>query len=107
MLVLPVVTPIERYARWQRSDGAPFDPWFRVHWRLDAEYLKVAPEATVITGTVAEWEGWTDMSFPESGEYVVPGALQPITIDRERNAGLYTDPNIWMRHRVTGGELAE
>jgi GNAT superfamily N-acetyltransferase len=92
------LTPIERYARWHRSDGAPFDPWLRVHWRLGAEYLKVAPEATVITGTVSEWEGWTSMILPESGEYVVPGALQPIIVDREQNVGTYSDPNIWMRH---------
>ena len=98
------LTPIERYARWQRSDRAPFDPWLRVHWRMGAEYLKLAPEAAVITGTVAEWEEWTGMSFPESGEYVVPGALQPITIDRERNTGRYEDPNVWMRHRTVGTE---
>jgi hypothetical protein len=104
---LPSVTPIERYARWQRSDGAPFDPWLRVHWRLGAEYLKTAPKATIITGTVAEWEDWTGMSFPESGEYVVPGALQPITINREQDVGTYPDPNIWIRHSVTGEELAE
>ena len=93
--------PIERYARWTRDDGSPFDPWLRVHWRLGAEYLKVALEATTITGTVAEWEEWTGMSFPESGEYVVPGALQPVSIDRERNTGSYEDPNVWMRHLVT------
>ena len=99
--------PIERYARWQRPDGAPFDPWLRVHWRLGAEYLKAVPEATIITGMVAEWEDWTGMSFPKSGEYVVPGALQPITINREQDVGTYSDPNIWIRHSVTGEELAE
>jgi hypothetical protein len=93
--------PIERYVRWTRDDGSPFDPWLRVHWRLGAEYLKVAPEATTITGTVAEWEEWTGMSFPESGEYVVPGALQPISIDRKQDVGTYPDPNVWMRHLVT------
>ena len=74
--------PIERHARWQRSDGEPFNPWLRVHWRLGAEYLKAAPEATVITGTVAQGEEWTGMRFPESDEYVVPGALKPVTIDQ-------------------------
>lgn len=101
------LTPIERYALWRRADGAPFDPWLRVHWRLGAEYLKAAPEAAVITGTVAEWEGWTGMSFPESGEYVVPGALQPITIDREQDVGRYEDPNVWMVHRPAPTETAE
>ena len=95
------LTPIERYARWTRDDGSPFDPWLRVHWRLVAEQLQVAPKATTITGTVAEWEEWTGMSFPESGAYVVPGALQPVSIDRERNTGSYEDPNVWMRHSTT------
>jgi GNAT superfamily N-acetyltransferase len=99
--------PIEGYARWQRSDRAPFDPWLRVHWRLGAKHLKVAPEAMVITGTVAEWEEWTGISFLESGEYVVPGALRPITIDRKQDLGTYSDPNIWMIHSITGEEFAE
>ena len=68
---------------------------------MGAEYLKFAPEALVVMGTVAEWEEWTAVSFPESGEYVIPGALQPITIDRERNTGRYADPNVWMRHPIT------
>jgi hypothetical protein len=38
------------------------------------------------------------MCFPESGPYIVPGALQPVIIDRERDVGRYEDPNIWMRH---------
>src|SRR5829696_7436494 len=75
------LTPIERYALWRRADGAPFDPWLRAHWRLGAEYMKVTSKAAIITGTVSEWEEWTGISFPESSEYVVPGALQPVTID--------------------------
>ncbi len=100
------LTPIERYARWERADGSPFDPWLRVHWRLGAEQLRVAPRATLITGTVAEWEEWTGVSLPESGAYVVPGALQPITVDRERNIGSYVDPNVWMLHSTTEVEPA-
>ncbi|MDP8949080.1 MAG: hypothetical protein M3N00_02395 [Actinomycetota bacterium] len=45
---------------------------------------------------------WTGMSFPESGPYVVLGALQPVWIDREQNKGRYEDPNVWMRHPVAG-----
>jgi GNAT superfamily N-acetyltransferase len=49
-------------------------------------------------GTVAEWEEWTEMAFPESGAYVVPGALVPVEVDRERDEGLYVEPNVWMVH---------
>jgi GNAT superfamily N-acetyltransferase len=92
------LTPIERYVRWTRPDGLPFDPWLRVHWRLGAEFLRIAPQSMVITGTVQEWETWTGMCFPESGAYIVPEALQPMLIDLESNSGRYEDPNVWMRH---------
>ncbi len=94
------LTPMERYVRWEREDGLPFDPWLRVHRRLGAEFLSIAPESMVIEGTIAEWEGWTDMRFPESGQYVVQGALQPVVMDLERDVGVYTEPNVWMRHPV-------
>ena len=92
------LTPIERYARWQREDGLPLDAWLRVHARLGAEIMRIAERSMVIEGTVAEWERWTGLTFVESGSYVVAGALVPITIDREADRGLYVEPNVWMRH---------
>ena len=62
--------------------------------------LKVAPRSMVIPGTVAEWEEWTDMIFPESRPYVVPGALVPVEFDLECDRGVYVEPNVWMLHRV-------
>ncbi|WP_225830596.1 N-acetyltransferase [Streptomyces sp. NK08204] len=98
------LTPMERYMHWKRPDGSPFDPWIRVHWQLGAHILCVAPTTAISTGTVAQWEEWTGMSFPESGLYVVPGAQQPVDIDRERDIGRYEDPGVWMRHPLTPGE---
>jgi hypothetical protein len=95
------LAPMERFVRWTRSDGAPVDPWIRVHWRLGAEIVRVVPRTLVIAGTVAQWEGWTEMVFPDSGPYVVPGALQPVMIDRDRNEGRYEDPNVWMHHPIS------
>ena len=92
------LTPIERYAAWTRDDGLPFDPWLRVHARLGAEMLKPEPESMRITGTVTEWEEWTEMAFPESGEYVFPRGLAPLTVDREADLGAYWEPNVWMHH---------
>jgi hypothetical protein len=94
------LTPMEHYVRWEREDGLPFDPWLRVHYRLGARFVAVAPESMVISGTVSEWEGWTGMRFPESGPYVVKGALRPVEMDLERDLGVYTEPNVWMRHPV-------
>jgi hypothetical protein len=92
--------PMERYVAWTRSDGAPLDPWLRVHWRLDAQPLCIASNTLTVEGTIKDWEGWTDMVFPESGLYVVPGALQPVEIDCEQNIGRYEDPNYWLKHLV-------
>ena len=94
------LTPIERYVQWTLpgNGGAPFDPWLRVHWRLGAERIAVDPYHFVVHGSVAEWESWTGMTFPETGPYVVPGALVPVLIDRERDTGLYEEPAVWMRH---------
>jgi GNAT superfamily N-acetyltransferase len=94
------LAPMERYVRWENQDGLPHDPWIRVHARMGAEILRVAPRTIVIEGAVADWERWTDMRFPDSGDYVVPGALQPVVIDRERDHGRYEDANVWMRHPV-------
>lgn len=92
--------PMERYAHWRREDGAPFDPWIRVHWRLGGEILKIEPDARSVSGTVSEWEGWTGMRFPDSGKYIVPGALKPLTINRETDSGVYEEPAVWVKHNI-------
>ena len=88
--------PMERYARWTRDDGLPFDPWLRVHARLGAELLEVCPASMRIEGSVEEWEGWTGLVFPDDGDYLVPGALVPVCVEDGR--GIYVEPNVWMRH---------
>jgi GNAT superfamily N-acetyltransferase len=94
------ITRIERYAVWRREDGLLFDPWMRVHERLGATVLKPEPQSLRITGTVAEWEEWVRMDFPQSGEYVFPGGLSTLEIDRDADAGRYWEPNVWMAHEV-------
>jgi len=69
------LTPIETFMRWRRADGTALDPWIRTHERLDAEILAAAPVSQTMTGTVAQWEKWTGLALPESGEYVIPDGL--------------------------------
>jgi len=97
------LTPMEHYIHWKHTDGSPFDPWLRTHTRLGGHMMKVCPRAMTITAPVAAWEGWTDMRFPESGDYIVPGALVPVTIDREADKVTYIEPNVWMLHELNGG----
>ncbi len=96
------LTPIERYMRWTQTHRRqlPFDPWVRVHVLLGAKILRSAPCSMVITGSVAQWEEWADMRFPESGLYVVRDALHAIVIDCEQDVGRYEEPHIWVRYRL-------
>lgn len=90
--------PIERYAHWTRPDGTPFDPWIRVHTRLGARLGPAIPHSHHITGTVGQWESWTDMRYPETGDYVFPAGLATVHIDLDQNLGDYWEPNIWIIH---------
>lgn len=94
------LVPIGDYAAWTRDDGLPFDPWIRVHVRMGGEILLPEPRSLRITGTVAEWEEWTRMQFPVSGEYWFPEGLTTVSIDRETDVGLYYEPNVWLRHAL-------
>ncbi len=90
--------PLERYVAWRRGDGMPYDPWLRLHERLGGEILETAPRSMTIAGSRAEWEEWTELTFPEDGDYVVPGGLVPVHMKDGR--GVYVEPNVWVRHRL-------
>ncbi|HEX2883289.1 MAG TPA: N-acetyltransferase [Candidatus Limnocylindria bacterium] len=94
------LTPIERYMTWTRGDGQPFDPWIRLHVRAGGRIVRPSPRSMTVTGTVAEWEAWTGMAFPESGAYIVPGGCEPVTIDRDADVGTYHDSNVWILHSL-------
>jgi hypothetical protein len=92
------ITPIEEYVGWRRADGELLDPWMRVHERLGARVGAPLPESLRITGTVAEWESWTGLTYPASGDYVFPEGLAPVHIDVDADLGGYWEPNVWMIH---------
>jgi GNAT superfamily N-acetyltransferase len=92
------LTPMLRYASWRRSDGTSVDPWIRIHEAMGAWTLGPALASMRIIGTVLEWEAWAGMVFPESGDYVVPGALDLVAIDVEQDKGEYLETNLWMEH---------
>jgi hypothetical protein len=92
------LTSIERYAAWTRPDGLPFDPWIRLHVRLGGRVVRASPRSMVMRGSIADWETWTGLTFPDSGPYVVTGGTSPVDIDRERDEGVYFDQNVWVVH---------
>ncbi|WP_238164262.1 hypothetical protein [Kribbella pittospori] len=92
------LTPIETFMTWTREDGLPLDPWLRTHVRLGAQLLAPATASQTMTGTVADWEKWTKMPFPSSGTYTIPAGLTTLDINHTTDQGLYTEPNVWLRH---------
>lgn len=92
--------PMARYATWQRADGLSIDPWIRTHQRMGAAIVGPAPRSMVIPGTVAEWETWAGMLFPETGEYIVPEALNLVRVDRENDSVIYQEENLWVEHDI-------
>ena len=66
---------------------------------LGGQIIATAPRSQTMTGTVREWEGWTGMVFPSTGEYVIPRGLSTLHIDRDEDRGRYVEPNVWVRHR--------
>ena len=91
---------IDDYITWANPEGLPFDAWLRVHVRLGARIIKPCHEAMTISGARADWEEWTSMIFPQSGRYVIPGALNPIEMNIEKDQGIYIEPNVWLVHTL-------
>jgi GNAT superfamily N-acetyltransferase len=91
---------IDDYIKWNNEEGLPFDAWLRVHARAGARIAKPCHEAMTICGTRTDWEEWTGLKFPQSGPYVIPGALNPMEMNVEKDEGKYVEPNVWMVHHV-------
>ena len=51
-----------------------------------------------ISGTIAEWEEWTNTMVYTSGDYIIDQALVPVQMDREKDTGHYLEPNVWIVH---------
>ncbi|MFF3755433.1 N-acetyltransferase [Streptomyces sp. NPDC002018] len=93
---------MDAYAARTRADGLPEDPWLRVHVRAGGEVLKVCPASMTISGSLAQWRGWTGLPFDTSGPVDVPGALAPVVVNVEHDHAVYVEPNVWVRHRLSG-----
>lgn len=91
---------IEEYIGWKRADKLPFDPWIRAHFKLGGKIIKPCHRAMYISGSISDWENWTDRKFSGKDEYLVKGALVPIKINYSKNIGEYFEPNVWIAHEI-------
>jgi hypothetical protein len=65
---------------------------------MGATMVRPEPRSLQIEAPVADWEQWTEMAFPEDGDYVFPAGLAPLRV--RRGTGSYWEPNVWMRHEI-------
>jgi hypothetical protein len=94
------LAPMAQYLTWRTADDQVFDPWLRLHLRLGGVQVGIAYPSMTIKGTVAQWQDWTDMSLPAAGEFVIPGGLVPLAVDRRADQATYREPNVWFVHRT-------
>lgn len=75
-----------------------FDPWVRTHLKGGAEIIKICERSMTMKGNINFWERILDIKILKSGEYILDGALRPITIDLRNDYGEYIEPNIWIKY---------
>jgi GNAT superfamily N-acetyltransferase len=92
--------PMDDYIHWKKKDGLPFDPWIRVHVKAGGKIISTCYSSMDISGTLEDWEAWTNKKFPKSGDYIIDEALVPVKIDTTRNTGHYMEPNVWIVHEI-------
>ena len=88
------------YSKWRRNDGKLVDDWLRIHENLGAKYLLAMEDCDVYAGPLDEWSESTGMIFPQSGSYIVPGALSPLIVDIDKDIGMVREGNVWMSHPI-------
>ncbi|HEX2842859.1 transferase [Hyphomicrobium sp.] len=89
---------IDDYITWTDDNGKAFDPWLRSHLASGGKLVGPCKRSMVVEEPIAFWETWSRKEYPESGSYVIDGALVPLMIDRERGIGRYEEPNIWVTY---------
>ena len=92
--------PMDDYIYWVNNDGLPFDPWIRVHIKAGGKIINTCNKSMEISGTILEWEEWTNTKIQTSGDYIIDKALIPIRVDTVKNTGKYIEPNVWIVHEV-------
>jgi GNAT superfamily N-acetyltransferase len=94
--------PMADYAAARNADGQVLDPWLRAHVRVGGRIAGVCERAMSIPASVGEWERWSGLPMPLSGDYVVPGGLVPVRVDLDLGRASYVEPGVWVHHRLRG-----
>lgn len=96
----PLISTTE-YMKWENEKGEPYDPWLRVHKNLGAQLVKKCKGITV-SADKQQWEQWTGLKFHSKGKYIVPGGLNTIQFEGDKEPITYTQENVWAIHTIKG-----
>ncbi len=90
--------PITDYINWTDESGRVYDPWLRSHLSAGGKLIGPCERSMVVHEHIGFWENWSKQRFDESGAYALEGALAPVTIDLDRQTGIYEEPNVWVAY---------
>ena len=89
---------IDDYIGWTDHNGRTYDPWLRSHLSCGGKLVGPCERSMVVDEPLPFWETWAKQTFDEPGSYILEGALKPIEIDLDRQAGRYEEPNVWVAY---------
>ena len=89
---------MSEYIKWEDEKGRAFDPWLRSHLAVGGRVVHLCERSMVVDEHISFWETWAGREFDKSGQYIVEGALSPISIDLEQQTGRYEEPNVWVTY---------
>ena len=81
-----------------KKDTKIYDPWIRTHLKSGAKIIRICNNSMNISGDIPFWESLLNQKINTSGKYIATGALNPITIDFQKNHGEYREDNIWIAY---------
>ncbi|HAT8180780.1 TPA: hypothetical protein JA361_15330 [Legionella pneumophila] len=69
-----------------------------VHAQLGGKIAYPCQQSRMIIANIAQWEQWLGHLLLQTGQYLVKGGLNPVTINKEKGIGIYIEPNVWVIH---------
>jgi hypothetical protein len=92
--------PMDEFITWKNRTGHSLDAWIRTHEKCGAKIISVCHRSFVVEAPISDWEMWTERSFHDTNQVVLPEALNPIEVDHASQTASYVEPNVWMLHPV-------
>jgi hypothetical protein len=86
---------MEEFLSWRSPDGDLIDPWLNHFLRIGATELGIAHDAITLSAPIERWTAWTDMQFPVSGDYVIPGGHRMLRVDTATGTAHYGEDHLW------------